>query len=760
MKTKVLFGVFLGVLCCAVMADQKTKVSIRPTTNESLPTMVSWGYWTAQEYEPGGYQKFLDMVSVHSPYTLLMCAPQGLDLDAEVTDEHVHDQVKEAAAYGRKLGILLTPALDPRCARDAFRKAYPDELQEILRLRQVDLKDDGEIILRVPGFSGSDQFGDVVPIAGRLVRVYSYVGGPEGVEPGTLQDITNKYCKLRIASPTEVSIAISCSEQTKGLKACAVACFTLTVPDVFAPHLLTFVRKMIQQYADTDIGGVCLDEWGFPPCYDGCPDKNDFWYSRFCAAAYAELTGGRDLVRDCLLMYVGERGSERERQMVINQFMRMSLKRNAAIEDAYYRMTKTILGQSALMVPHATWWPYPGTREFMKNGLDWWQATRDIAQTDEVVPYCVRTSLTKKWGSAVWYNMYFNPSLLTHQHNMWRYALTGGRITFHPLGLGDGWGHEELLKGGLMRGYCRIRLVDFITKSPLDCPVAVIFGHAGAMNWAGPSYDDVGMAVADGLWRAGFPSDLIPTSEIGSKALRIDKDGYVYYGPQRYAVVVLYHPEFEGRKTASFFQKAAKGKTLLYRVGDWTRDFNAKVFDGNAALPEKMMTLADPAGCVSKVVGRLTELGFVRQTPATEMMIDYHRQSSCPPAKGRYRLIDGTEIIVSGEKEAAGDQIQTTFEIKGQKVEVSAVGIVAVRLADDRTLQALAAGGLKYFKAGPLKIALEEPVDVALWHDERGKMQGVLQDYDGPVPPALAGITKNWIRLAVPVPLPDKHQNP
>lgn len=76
MKTKVLSDVFLGVLCCAVMADQKTKVSIRPT-NESLPTMLSWSYWTAREYEPGGYQEFLDMVSVHSPYTLLMCAPRS-----------------------------------------------------------------------------------------------------------------------------------------------------------------------------------------------------------------------------------------------------------------------------------------------------------------------------------------------------------------------------------------------------------------------------------------------------------------------------------------------------------------------------------------------------------------------------------------------------------------------------------------------------------------------------------------------------------
>ena len=76
-----------------------------------------------------------------------------------------------------------------------------------------------------------------------------------------------------------------------------------------------------------------------------------------------------------------------------------------------------------------------------------------------------------------------------------------------------------------MAGESRIRLLQLITRAPIDCPVAVIFGHACAMNWAGPAYDDVGLAVTDALWQAGYYADLIPTSEIESGALKIADDG-------------------------------------------------------------------------------------------------------------------------------------------------------------------------------------------------------------------------------------------
>jgi hypothetical protein len=63
------------------------------------------------------------------------------------------------------------------------------------------------------------------------------------------------------------------------------------------------------------------------------------------------------------------------------------------------------------------------------------------------------------------------------------------------------------------------------------------------------------------------------------------------------------------------------------------------------------------------------------------------------------------------------------------------------------------AGGLKMFKAGGLTIELSRRADLGLWRDTKAQWHGVLQDWTGPVPAALATITSDWRRLAVPTPL-------
>lgn len=148
---------------------------------------------------------------------------------------------------------------------------------------------------------------------------------------------------------------------------------------------------------------------------------------------YSGQTSGRDFVRDSLLMTYGEIGRESERQAAINHFFEMRRRRNGAIEQDYYDAVKSAWGPDAVVGTHPTWWPYPDRREFKKNGLDWWIAPRDWAQTDEKTPSCVRTSLAKKWDSPVWYNMYYSPEVADYQAELWANALTGGRVDYHQL---------------------------------------------------------------------------------------------------------------------------------------------------------------------------------------------------------------------------------------------------------------------------------------------------------------------------------------
>ena len=95
------------------------------------------------------------------------------------------------------------------------------------------------------------------------------------------------------------------------------------------------------------------------------------------------------------------------------------------------------------------------------------------------------------------------------------------------------------------------------------------------------------------LWNTGYPADLIPTTEIENGSLKVDEDGWVHYGSQRYAAVVLYHPEFERESTSEFFSKAGNGKTAIFRIGNWTKDFSGKTVNADKLLPKTMVVSQD-----------------------------------------------------------------------------------------------------------------------------------------------------------------------
>jgi hypothetical protein len=395
--------------------------------------------------------------------------------------------------------------------------------------------------------------------------------------------------------------------------------------------------------------------------------------------------------------------------------------------------------------------------ELNKNAWDWWVARRDYGQTDESTPDPAKTALARKWGGAVWYNQYYASldNLTKYTQELWRYAVSGGRVNYHqvyphsstwdPKATNLWETTELLLQGGLMRGQCRVNLLNFISKAQLDCPVAVVFGHAAGMNWAGPAFRDNGVALAQQFWDAGYPADLIPSSEIRSGALNVSDDGFVQYGAtkHKYTAVIMHQPEFERPDTAEFWKRAAAGaKTTLYRKGNWTTDFDGKAFDGNTALPREMSEKPS----VQQVIERLQKAGIAPS----------HRWGG-NVFKGRCRLVDGTEIIASATPEnASGEPLRQTVTVRGQEVCFDAIGLAAVRINSAGDLEAMAAGGLKSFTAGKLRIELAEPADIALWRDDNGNWRGVLQGHEGPPPDALLAITKDWLRLDVPSPLPKK----
>ncbi len=724
---------------------------INQLSEEYMPVMGVWNM-RENELEPEEYKKTLDRASEDSPFNLLI--PFLRFSDKEVVDDVVYNAVKGAAEYAVEKNLALVPDLDVRLARRAFQQKYPEELQEMLRIREVSLSQSENVetsIITIKNHSDHYTGGDIpkyYSLQSSLLRVYAYSADSIGIDPESLEEITD-ICKIIYSSEDSVRVSIPPLEGGK-THASVMLSFTIFYPDIFAPHLMEFQRNIIEQYANVPLAGACKDEWGFPPYFPRYAGENtyDFWYSRHRAEKYAERTNGRELLKDCLLMARNFKGKEMERQVAINHFREMSLQRNVELENDFYDGVKDVFGPDAAVTVHPTWWPYPDQNEMKKNGLDWWAAKRDWAQTDEIVPFGARTAMSKKWGSSIWYHMYYTNFLSTQ---VWSSVLAGGRINYLSF--------QRLYDPEVMRAENRIRLLNPISQSPMDCPVAVIFGHHAAMNWTSPHFDDVGMDLQNLLWNSGYPADLIPSSEIDNGSLKLDNEGRITYGDQKYAAIVLYHPEFDKKSTSDFFLKAANSKTAMFRVGDWTKDFYGQTIDANQSLPETMILKNDYRDAYLKILEILKDQNISPVTPATEdldsryfTLRDFNKVSKFPPTTGFSRLIDGTVIHIAGTNDISGDPIQKEFEVNGNNVKIDAMGVAAVRLDDDGNLEALAAGSLKSFQSEKFELILDKRVDLALWKGKDGKWKGIVQGYEGDIPKKLLSITKNWERIKLPSP--------
>lgn len=713
----------------------------------SQPGVATW-FWREQEFKSDGYKRFIDLYARHTNFQLLTTSIRH---DRWVGDPAVHDQVKEAAFYAHKHGMGIVFDLDIRHSRESFREQFPDEMQELVRMREIDLKEAGTVSLKMEGIKLGDHYTlgpapNYDSYSSRLLRVYSYTASGDDV-----QDITSR-CKVIQSDGQNIQVNLACNEKDGGRKACVMAAFTMFTPDVFSSNLPGFEKSLLEQYSDVPLSGACKDEWGFPGRFD--PSTNDLWYSESMAEAYASRRPGHTLSRDMLLMFKGKNEKQENRTAAINHYMQMVWQQNSKLENLYYDAIKEKFGDTSMVMTHPTWVPFPNDQEIFKNGLDWWSVKRDLAQTDESTPYCVRTALAKKWNSPLWYNMYYNTTLDAYKTELWRSLLGGGRLNYHQVFPYPNWSiapewNKSILKDSLMQAEARVQLLNYISTKPIDCPVAVIFGHTAAINWSEPTFADVGLKITDKLWEAGYYADLIPSSEIANGSLTIGEDGSIQYGPQRYKVAVLYNPEYESQETAEFFKKAAVGnKTKLFRVGFWSKNFDGVPINSAVDLPASMKEM-DSNKVIREVIGFLEKKSIQPYTSCAPNNAHYG-SSMVPEISGQLRLLDGTVIHASGINDVMGDPLQKTIIVDGHKVAFDAIGTAAVRLDKQGQLEAMAAGGFKSFVGGGLEISMPVRADVALWKDESGVWQGILQGYEGEVPKSLRRLCKNWTRLKIP----------
>ena len=698
------------------------------------------------DFEPGqedliGEGVFRDVLGRLGPYNCitltLRCIP---DLSDKVTQDHVAAAIGKAHAEGIKVYMDT----DVRIARDEFLRRWPEEAQGRLALDIVAPTNGTARFRIVPEFCRDHMCYNARRVydvyKSRIVDAWAVKVGADGLaDPGTLRKVTDSICE----GERQCVLSGKVSGLLDDERLVVVGEFTHWSADVFSPHLLSFSRELMLRYKALGADGAMKDEWGFPSTRKRQREFRSFWYSRSFEKAWGQATGGRSMVDDAVLMALPMRGLAQERANAIDTYFRLTYERNVEIEEDFYNANKELWGPDVYVTKHATWNAQGGPSEFFHNGLSWWGAKRDWAQSDEDCDVSNCLGMMRTWGGPCWLNEGYGPDGEHYARTVWRYALCGGRLVYHgiyggkPLALSarDAKinGQLGILTAGAGIAESRVRLLNLISRAQPVSAAAMVFGHSRLMNWTDAAFADMGRTLTLDLGARGYYVDNFPSTAL--KAFHVTDDGWLSAGSQRYPVVILHR--LSERDVAAW--NAAFGMRLKKTV--------VLAFDCTGVKDSLSLARAE----ADAVVPHLERLGAVRQTPFGATGLQAGSSNRLPDPDGVLTLLDGTVARIKGmNPDPRGDPIEGVLRVGGEKVCYSARGIFAAR-TENGELVALAAGGLRSVRGGGLDLSLEHPGDVVLLKSG-GEWQGLFQTgrAEDDIPHELKSLSGNWRKLVQP----------
>ena len=535
-------------------------------------------------------------------------------------------------AFRQAIGLLHEAgrkAIIECCIRgegESFCEAYPGEPAWLVTVREAAA--DAQGVLRVPheqvwhywrhaGDRGEHRVFALYRLKKTGEYSYSALEKLEGFSSKAV--LTDSGCILEI----------TCPGVRDGECLAAVVGFPQPIPDLAHPALPDYFRKMARHAASLGADGLFSDEWGYSVILDiKTPNPYDdkelsirhLSYSVCMEQRYAAMFG--ESLHDRLLDLFYE-GSP-DRRSLIDRYIRLLRLICTENEEQMYAITKQELGPDAFWGVHPTWW---GSRdeqnmEFFKNGMYWWDARRDYAQTDESVLLCIRTALAHRFSSKVWYNMWYSlgtRDIRTYYPESWQNLRFGGRTHY----LGYECPNEavvlDLRPAGLLESIekmdRRIRLFDGVGVQP-DCRLLLLFGFEAVSNW-----DAVGMVppwgpvnprlmkllqTADEIFDQTL-CDLVPSYAVENGSLYINGSGKAQYGNQEYDAVIALYPQDMSPEARSFLKKLDPTKKILCGAPGETMEAAAVLPDIPAA--GNLLAMAEHLG----VSANRTENGCLLQ---------------------------------------------------------------------------------------------------------------------------------------------------
>lgn len=498
--------------------------------------------------------------------------------------EGISDAFRRGIAQMHALGRKAIIECCIRGEGDTFYAAYPDEPAHLVSLYRGE---PGENTLTVPHepvwhyWRKNGQNGEH-----KVFGVYA-------IDANGARRTLTAYSDELLPDKDGFTIRIGADGIGSDETLAALIGFEQPIPDLAHPMLIPYFRKMAAHAKTLGADGVFSDEWGYDVIlkitktnpYADTLELRHVSYSKAMEARYAARYG--QSLKDVLpLLFLGREPGAAE---TVDRYLRLLREICTQNEEEMYAAVKEILGSDAFWGVHPTWWGHVDKQnfEFFKNGFYWWDAKRDIAQTDEMVIMPIRTALAHRFASPYWYNMWYSMGTRdvgTYYTETWNNLRNGGRTHY----LGYECPNEdvvlELKPKGLLESIeqmdARIRLFDETVCQP-DCRLLIVFGFEAVSNWAlqgmdapwtpeNPRLIQV-LDTANGLYDHML-CDLVPSYAADNGSLYVNADGKPQYGTQVYDAVLALYPERLSDAAERFLRAVDPAKLIVCGVSEPKRN--------------------------------------------------------------------------------------------------------------------------------------------------------------------------------------------
>lgn len=683
---------------------------------EGHPRLIYWK-WDDDILEGERLKNKIDELVRRSNFDSVFVAVQWLGksfMDARLTAAF-DKACRMLHAEGRKFMLDL----DVRNEVEGFFAKYPGHYAYLLGFHECDLDGAGEGFLEVEDLQ---------------MMHYNKRSGSSGIEaianswcfnladeahfaPSSLCGIKDRTF-MEKAGEAKTGIRIKAGEANAGKRALVCSLTRQACPDLFSPKLYEHFAAMFESVKHIPLDGIGVDEWGFDldlkidegGCLlDGRIVATEYLpMSRHMADEYKQRTG-RELADDLLYLRYLPEGDAPRAYAVVNDYLANIRRKMAENEAWFYDKGKMTFGTDTFIGLHPTWW---GSEEelyleILKNGFDWWEVKRDYGQTDESILIPIRLALAHKWGSPVWYNMWYSSGTLkleTYFAETWRNARYGGRTHYLAYECPNEGVVLELKQQGMLEEISAMEerlggLNSFQVAQP-DSRVLIIFGMEAVSNWhlSNPGqkqWTSVGalqrdaLKFANDLFKGGYLCDIVPSTEVINQDVFINEHDKVSYGTQTYDAVIILFPEFTDVKILDFLRQYTANRGNAVLIGDcrYYADGKEAAGDFAEAVAHVEHHLAKPVE-METVVRILETWGVPRNT----------YENGCV-----YQ--DGSVVFTAQGLKCKGNRLIVDSVIKGHRVEFEGEDYLGIDLGWDGRVKRVCAGRTDYLRVDGRPVA-------------------------------------------------------